>query len=178
MKYFTPELYMRLQDFSSDEVMNAADAAWEQARQRYHRLLKRIWPRLPSGMRFLQENFYLHDADVLSMGREGHTFVMVLRLDVPPKDLLILNYHLTEDAVINTSTLLGRDSSGPVQWMHDEAGLVRGSHSCCTHAILLSNGWEVVLRLSDVQGMRVQTVYPAPETILVPVAASVVPQPA
>lgn len=176
MKYFTPELYQRLQDFSSNEAMDVADAAWEQARKRYQRLLKRIWPKLPLGLRSLQENYYLHDADVLSIGREGCTFLMVLRLEVPPKDLLVLTYKLIEDAVIHTAGLPGHRSSGPVQWMYDEVGLVRSAHPNCVHSILLSNGWEAVLRLSDVQVARVQTVYPVPGTILVPVSSSVVPQ--
>ena len=30
MKYFTPERYIALQDFSSDDAMDAADAEWDQ----------------------------------------------------------------------------------------------------------------------------------------------------
>jgi len=35
VNYFTPERYAALQDFSGDEAMNAADAAWEEAGDRY-----------------------------------------------------------------------------------------------------------------------------------------------
>ena len=46
MKYLTPELYLRLQ--LPDQVeMDAADAAWDKAVQRYDRRLKAIWPELP-----------------------------------------------------------------------------------------------------------------------------------
>jgi hypothetical protein len=173
MKYFTPELYSRLQDMSSDKAMDAADAAWEQARQRYHRSLKRLMRAMPRGLAFLLENFYLHDADVLSMGQEGKQFVIVLRLDVPPRELLVLNYRLTAKALINTTALPFREGCHPVQWMYDEVGLVRGKKGPFMHSLLLSNGWEVVLRLSDIDVFRGQTVYPVPGTNLVPVPAAV-----
>lgn len=178
MKYFTPELTKRLQDFSSDAAMDRADAAWDKAAQRYRRHLKRILPELPRGCRFLLENFYLHDADVLSMGQRGQTFLVTLRLDVPPKELLILNYHLIEQAAINMAALDPKSEGGPVQWMYDEVDFVRGKKQGCTHSILLSNGWVVDLRLGDVRVVRAQTLYPVPGTALVPVASSAISQPA
>jgi hypothetical protein len=125
MKYFTPELYIRLQD-DTEEGMDAADASWEQARARYQRRLRQIHPRLPKGLHELLENHYLHDAEVLSMGRRGHTFVIGLRLDTPPRELLILNYRLTEEPIINKEALPAAYRSGHVEWMYDEVGLARG----------------------------------------------------
>src|SRR5207244_827640 len=75
MKYFTPDLYQRLQDFSSDAAMDAAEAAWEGVRRRYQRYLRRLFPTLPRGLKGLLEKFYLHDAEVLSMGEHDKTFV-------------------------------------------------------------------------------------------------------
>jgi hypothetical protein len=164
MKYFTPELYARLQDFRSDEAMDAADAAWEKATQRYRRHLRRIWPELPETLRSLLDNVYLHDADVLSMGEQGETFLIVLRLDVPPNELLILKYTLAERAVIRTAAFSTANHAGPMQWMYDEVGLLRGKKAGCTHSILFSNGWEVELRLRGLEVVRAQTVYPLPVT--------------
>jgi hypothetical protein len=176
MRYFTPELYLRLQDFSSDKAMGAADRAWDEAVRRYRRLLRRVLPELPRGLRSLVEDFYLHDAEVLSMGRKGQTFVMVLRLDVPPRELLVLTYRLTGEAVINAAAFAPQGDSGPAQWMYDEVVPVRGNSPHWSHSILLSNGWEVRLRVSDVEVVRTDTVYPAPGTILVPVSTSAVSQ--
>jgi hypothetical protein len=172
MKYFTPELYIRLQD-DTEEGMDAADASWEQARARYQRRLRQVRLQLPKGLRGLLENYYLHDAEVLSMGRQGHTFVIGLRLDTPPRGLLILNYRLTEEPVINREALPPAYRSGHVEWMYDEVGLARRGKKGATHSILFSNGWEVQLCLRDVQVIPTQTLFPAPGTMLVPVPSAV-----
>jgi hypothetical protein len=170
MKYFTPELHLRLQDFSSDEAMDAAESAWEKARRRYQRALQGSLPRLPKNLRELVESYYLHDADVLGMGKLGQTFVMVLRLDAPPKELLVLNYQLVKSAAINQTAWVSPKASGPVQWLYDEVGVAGGPFPHYTHSILLSNGWEVTLHLSDLRLVRVDAVYPLPGTMLIPVS--------
>lgn len=43
MKYFTPELYTRLQDRERD-AMDAADAAWSDVAERYDSYLQTILP--------------------------------------------------------------------------------------------------------------------------------------
>jgi hypothetical protein len=176
MKYFTPELYLALQDFSSDEAMDTADANWEAAAKRYRRTLRRLLPSLPRGLRSLVEDFYLHDADVLGMGRHGKTFVMVVRLEVPPRELLVLNYRLTAEVVIQEHTGDPGERNGPVQWLYDEVGAVPGKSGCWSHSILLTNGWEVQLRLSDVAIVRTESVYPGPETRLMPIPIAIAPR--
>jgi hypothetical protein len=173
MKYFTPGLYRRLQDCSSDDAMGAADAAWETAAQRYKRMLRRVRTLFPKGLRSLVEDFYLHDAEVLSMEQEGKTFVIVLRLDTPPRELLVLTYQLLEEAIVNTDALPSRGDLEPVQWMYDEVCAARGKGIGWVHSILLSNGWEIQLRLSNVEVTRAQALYPIPGTILVPISATV-----
>lgn len=173
MKFFTPELYERLQDFSSDTAMDAAEAAWDRARVRYQRHLARIKSSLPKELRHLLEKFYLHDAEVLSIGGQSNAFFIVLRLDVPPHEMLVLTYQLLKEAVIDPQALRGREGSGRVLWMYDEVGLVRGKRGGFSHSILLSNGWEVRLRVSDLHLMRTRALYPVPGTSLAPVAAKV-----
>jgi hypothetical protein len=172
MKYFTPERYLALQDFRSDEAMDAADAAWEAAAHRYRRVLKRLQPSLPKGLRSLVSDFYLHDADVLGMGREGQTFVLVLRLEAPPRELLIVTYRLTAEAVIKEHAFPAECGGGPVQWMYDEVGAVPGKSGWWSHSILLSNGWELQLRLAEVDIVRTEAVYPGPGILLVPVSTA------
>jgi hypothetical protein len=178
MKYFTPERYLALQDFRSDEAMDAAGAAWEATAQRYRHQLKRLLPSLPKGLHSLVSDFYCHDATVLSLGRAEQTFVMVLRLEVPPQELLVVTYRLTEEAVIKSHAFPAERSAGPVQWMYDEVGAVPGKSGCWSHSILLSNGWEVQLRLSDVGVVRAETVYPGPETMPGQVATAAISRPA
>jgi hypothetical protein len=72
---------------------------------RHANQLEAITDRLPTSLRCLWNDFYLHDAEVLAMGRQGETFVIVLRLDVPPRELLILNYQLVEEPIINPEAL-------------------------------------------------------------------------
>lgn len=59
MKYFTPELYARLQDDTSDAAMDGAEAAWDRVREGYRRPLKRVLPNLAQGLRLLVQDYYL-----------------------------------------------------------------------------------------------------------------------
>lgn len=156
MKFFTLELMERLASLD-DAVADAADAEWEDAVTRHEEQLQAIRPHLPPSLCYLWDNFYLHDADVLSLGRQGQTFVIVLRLEVPPRELLILNYQLAEEPLINPEALPLEGRGSPVQWMYDELGLLPDQTEVSTHTILFSNGWEVQLRLRDVQVIAAQT---------------------
>src|SRR5437868_1132835 len=148
MKFFTPELIERLG--SLDDVdADAADAEWENAIDRHENQLEAIRDRLPASLRYARDSFYFHDADVLAMGRQGQAFVIVLRLDVPPRDLVILNYQLVEEPLINREALPPDHRCNYMQWMYDEIGWVSGEKQYATHSILFSNGWEVELHLRD-----------------------------
>jgi hypothetical protein len=159
MKFFTPELYTRLQASGPDE-MDAADAAWEQAADRYDQRLRTIRPALPDSLRHLLEDYYLHDADVLTMGREGHTFVMALQLETPPRKLLIITYTLAGEPIIEPASLPPEHCSPRVQWLCDEIDLVDGEKPHFTHDILLSNGWHVQLSFRDVHVVEAQALLP------------------
>src|SRR5437867_2595971 len=120
MKYFTPERYVALQDFSSDVAMDAADAIWEGAVDQYEAHLQALRPRLPTSLRQLLDGYYLHDADVLSMGRPGNDFVIALQLDTPPNDLLTISYVLTAEPVIDADALPPAHRSPRPLWLYDE----------------------------------------------------------
>jgi hypothetical protein len=167
MKYFTRELIERFGS-PDDDTANAADAEWEDAVDRHENQLEAIRERLPTSLRYLWDNFYLHDADVLAMGWHGQTFVVVLRLDVPPKDLVILNYQLVEEPLINTEALPPEACCNYMQWMYDEIGWVEGEKTYATHSILFCNGWEVELHLRDLEVTAAQTLVPVPTTPSLP----------
>lgn len=149
MKYFTPELYMRMQSTDEAEIV-AVDAEWEHAGALYERRLKKIHSELPRAVRQLLNDLYLHDADVIDLGREGDLFVFVLRLDAAPRPLVVLKYRLVDEPVIDTAALPEQYCSKHVEWMYDEINVVsRKRHF--THEILLSNGWEIRLRFRELQ---------------------------
>jgi hypothetical protein len=173
MKYFTPELIERLGS-SDDAIADAAQAEWEDAVDRHEAQLQAIRPHLPPALAHLWDNYHLHDADVLAMGRQGCSLLIVLRLDVPPRDLLVLNYELAEDPKIDPDHLPAEARCPLPQWLYDEIGWVPGSPGYATHTVLFSNGWQIELHLRDLQVMPVQPLLPdssAPVVTPVPQSA-------
>ncbi len=175
MKYFTPELYLRLQDTSSDEVMDAADEAWEKVAEKYRRYLKRIFKRLPKGLRRLLDDYYLHDARILCLGQRGRNFLIALRLDTTPHELLFLNYRLTRPAQVRKQVLPPEHATQTPEWMYDEVGLARGGLGY-TQAILLSNGWEIHFTFQDVKVIATDSCLPERDGALSGVPATLMPK--
>ena len=167
MKFFTPELIAQLNS-TDDAVADAADAAWDAAVDRHDDQLQALRPQLPAGLLSLLEGYFLHDASVLSMGQQGQTFVLVLRLDVPPHELLILTYQLAAEPRINREALYPETRCNYIQWLYDEVSWTAGDPGYATHNILFSNGWEVELHLRDVQVTAAQTLIPVPTSPPVP----------
>lgn len=171
MKYFTPDRYIRLQD-REPAAMDAADTAWSDAAERYDSYLQMIVPELPPAVRQLLEGYYLHDAEVLSAGRQGDTFVFLLQLDVPPNDLLSITYTLTAEPRIDRSALPAEHCSSRMTWQYEElevCGQGEGRHY--QHAILFSNGWEIQVPFRDVRLATVQPIYPCPrQGVLAPIS--------
>src|SRR5947209_5293713 len=89
MKYFTPARHLALQDFSSDEAMDAAYEAWEAEVERYEAYLQTIRVDLPAEVLRLLEGYYLHDARVLSMG--------LPRVQAAGGDVGVSAHHLMRD---------------------------------------------------------------------------------
>jgi hypothetical protein len=160
MKYFTSDLLERLGSLDH-AIADAAHDEWEEAVNRHAANLQLIRSELPASVGYLWDNFYLHDAEVLNMARRGQTFIIVLRLGTPPRDLLILSYELTEEPIINTAALPAQQCSNPIAWMYDEIDLIQDERKMCVHSILFSNGWEVQLRFRDLQVIAAQTLLSA-----------------
>ncbi len=164
MKYFTPERYVALQDFSNDEAMNAADAVWEEASEQYAAYLDTVRAQFPAGLRQIDESYYLHDSIVRGMGRRGPFFVMILQLDTPPQSILTITYDLVEDPIIVEDALPPAlcGTGSIVGWQYNEIELVSSDPSTWRESLLLGNGWEVSLHFRDVQVEEVEAVLPAP----------------
>lgn len=157
MRYFTPARYLALQDFSSDEAMNAADAAWEAAVDEYEASLDTIRPTLPDNLRQLV-GWYLHDSAVVSMAKRDGRFDVTLQLEPPPRDLLTISYDLVGEAVIDEKALTQPGRRRPL-WMYEELSAIPAGYQ---HSILLSNGWELTVPFADVQLTRSAAVFPVP----------------
>jgi hypothetical protein len=167
MKYFTPERYLAFGDFDNT-AMDAADADWENAIDRYEAYLQTIRPDMPEPVRQLEDGFCFHDARVLSMGRRDETFLISLQLDTPPNELVTITYTLAGAPVISKEPFAdGKDTPFP-WWLYEEieqVGTGDGKHF--VYSILFSNGWEITLAFRDVQVSLAEPVYPLPGTVFV-----------
>ncbi|HKI30779.1 MAG TPA: hypothetical protein VKA46_02725 [Gemmataceae bacterium] len=173
MKYFTPKLFVRLQDVHDE----AAIHDWERAARKYASSLTDVLPHLPTSLRQVLKEWPLHDADVLSMTRLKDTLSITLRPELSG-ELLVLSYTLIEAPTFNRAALPREHCTEQVLWLYDELGfeLVSGPPSwltaadrergdgratVCTHRILLSNGWEVALKFRKFKLSRPETFIPS-----------------
>src|SRR5262249_23781502 len=136
MKYFTRQRYIAMQD-SDDEAVRRSDEDWEAAVDRYDAYLRSIRPQLPEAVRPLVDGFYLHDASVLSVGQRGDRFVITLRLDVPPNEVLTIVYHLAGPPQMRKERFpRGAEEGAPI-WLYEELDLVgEGAGAHYVHRIL------------------------------------------
>jgi hypothetical protein len=171
MKYFTRDLIERYG--SPDEaVANAADAEWEAVLERYEQGLRSIEAELPEHIRQFTR-LLLHDAVVWSIARQGDKLLMVLRKDIPPRDVVLLTYTLIEEPVIDREALSPEYRGQVMDFRYDEFELIREkARQTYAQSILFGNGWEIRLRFSDVQVSLAEPVYPLPGTVVVPSIAS------
>ena len=156
MKYFTVELLNRLRSDNEDESALCHDD-WEMALKRYRQREQRIKPAMPKSVgRFVDTHLCLHDARLLSMGRQDDTLVMVLEMEPPSRELVILTFTLDGAFHISEETLKGKSIAGIITWMYEEWNIDR-RRRCC-FSVLLCNGWMVDLAFRDFHYLFVQQV--------------------
>ena len=174
MKYFTPERFLKLQNFASEQAFRAATSEWEQAASAYEAHLREIGPVLPSGVRRFVELGSFHDAHVLAMWQAQTRLTIVLRRDGEASKACVLTYSLIGAPSINPSVLPEAYRSGEALWLYDEMGVDRNTASdsasatgrpkpgatVFTHDILLSNGWEVRLGFRRLEVARPTALIP------------------
>ncbi len=163
MKYFTPDLIARGQSHDS-RVLNEVEALWDERCAHYNAYLASIRDELSPGLRHIEDNYYLHDAVVGSMGYRADQFVIVLQLDTPPRSLLTFTYHLVQPPQIDPHVLpeVARSPGNIVEWHYDEIEKVPGKPPTWRQSILLSNGWEIVIHFRDVKVSEMQALLPTP----------------
>lgn len=161
MRYFTPDLIDRFGS-SDSAVANAADEEWEALNEQYESYLRQIEPHLPVHVRAFND-LLLHDARVYSVARQGDHLLLVLHKDIPPRDLVVLRYTLTEEPYINREALSAPHRSPVMDFLYDEFELIHGGERPeYAQAILFGNGWEMRLRFRDVEVIRAEPLYPVP----------------
>ena len=101
MKYFTPELFARFQS-ADDSVADRADAEWEKATQDYQKHWTKIKKLFPESVRrFEQADVRVHDADVLSVARQGSDLILIVQEEPPASNLIILTFVLAGEPAID-----------------------------------------------------------------------------
>jgi hypothetical protein len=170
MKYFTPELFVKYQEYENEQAFLNASEAWEQAAQGYEAHLKEIAPLLADGALEFVSLGSLHDASVLGMWHTPTQLTIVLQEERRANQLLILTYSLVDPPYLDPAALPEKYRSPQADWLYDEIDVERGTlfdvtariqlkstqqspnpgeqprATVYTHAILLSNGWELRLR--------------------------------
>jgi hypothetical protein len=162
MKYFTQDLIVRGQGV--DKVSKEVEDLWDENCARYVAYLDSVRDRLPPGLRQRINGYYLHDAVIQGMGRQDHSFVIIVQLDTPPQSIISFTYDLVSEPVLQKDTLPPdlRGTGAIVDWQYDEIEMVPGDPPTWRQAILFSNGWELVLHFRDVHVQEVQAIIPAP----------------
>lgn len=162
MKFFTPELVARGQVEDHDRL-DRHEEEWDRVCEDYEAYLQTVLPRMPPGLKHLVEGYYLHDARVLSLGRRGPTFVLVVQLDTPPQSILTCTYELLSEPNIQAEALPpdARFGWDPPLWLYNEIEQVESEPGGWRENLLLSNGWEVALHFREVTVEEFDAILPA-----------------
>jgi hypothetical protein len=152
MKFFTPELFVRLNSDNDDEI-DQAEADWEAARKKYQKHFKRIEAKLPRPLVKLCNAVPLHDAVVErprhlawtvyendDRGEHSWTILSVRQPDAA-YDLVYLDP--VEPSQLNRLVDSPVFTEENVIWLYDEVSYQRG---ICMHEILFSNGVVLTIR--------------------------------
>ncbi|HTU17710.1 MAG TPA: DUF4085 family protein [Gemmataceae bacterium] len=160
MKFFTRDLYRRCR--STDEaVLNVACEEWEQANEAYEQHLSAIEAEFPPHIHEFA-TLLLHDAKVQSIARQGNQLILVLHKDIPPRDLVILNYELAGEPAVEPFADAPTDWSRPTTFQLDELDIERdGKSHLYSQSIVFGNGWLMRLRFRDMHMTVAQSMYPA-----------------
>src|SRR5205807_2252501 len=123
---------------------------WESALDAYDRHLLAMAGRVPAHIGQFQE-LLLHDALLLSIGRQGNRLIMVLRQDIPPRDLVIVSYELEGEPVLEKFSRNARDWSRPTDFNFDEFDIIdQNAQTLYLQEIVFGNGWLLRLQFRDV----------------------------
>ena len=157
MKYFTQELYMRMQNPRDQEACDE----WDRRVNSYEAELDRLMPALPESVKQFVTKINLHDANIRSMGLADSKLTLTIALEPPSTRMVTLTYTLTEPPKILRETYDAGFCTPYAEWVYDEIGREDMSGSL-THQILLSNGWEVRLKFRALEIAWSEALLPVP----------------
>jgi hypothetical protein len=159
MKYFTRDLYRHCHS-TEEAALNSACEEWEQANEAYEQHLAALEPEFPPHLHELVD-LLLHDAKVRSIAQQGNQLILVLHKDIPPQDLVIFNYDLEGEPVVESFVDAPADWSRPTTFQFDELDVeCAGDNKIYRQSIVFGNGWLMRLRFRDVQVTVAKSIYP------------------
>ncbi|HEV2945955.1 MAG TPA: DUF4085 family protein [Gemmataceae bacterium] len=168
MKRFTPELLFKFGS-EDDQVANSASAEWDKTHQAYVEHLDSIQQKLPKSVQMLLNDYCLHDAKVVSMGRDERLFSILLQLAEPgDKGVLgiLLTYKLVSQPRFKRHASLA-DEGVPLEWLYDELDLLddgddpwkEETFQIFTHSILFTAGRELQLDFYELELQEYQKLF-------------------
>src|SRR5207244_1311307 len=100
----------------------------------------------------------LHDAALQVLARDENRLLMVLKKDVPPRDVIVLSYDLDDLPVLVPFEKQPREWQKPTRFDFDEFDqLQERDQTVYLQSIVFANGWELRLRFRD---LRMTTAVP------------------
>lgn len=157
MKYFTPERLLALGQLDDERAFLAAHEEWERALTDHKAHWQGIRGRLPTALRRLREAVPLHDARVLDVVEaKGGRVTITLQPQGSAGHRIVLTYAVVEPPRIDREALPDALRSEPLTWLYDEVDVepTGGPEPVFAHTLLLSNGWEMLLRFRTVTVTR------------------------
>ena len=187
MKYFTPQLYIKLQECQDESAFRAVNAERERMVQEYRVRLHEISAGQWDGPRRLLTLGILHDAEVVDVWTGNSRLTIILRVK-NTSDLLSLAYSLVEPPWTDRTAIPEEHRAASTLWLYDEIDqdretfynverriqgkmtdalfpttLEKGWKPIFLHAILLSNGCEIRLRFRQVKITRMRSLFKSAE---------------
>ena len=160
MRFFTPELLMRLNS-KDGEVVDRAMQTWEEAIVAYNQSLPHVLSELPPQSRAIA-TLSLHDWKLVMIkspsgatpGLRHHSMFLALEFR---NDLAVISYALTDKLRRIDSpedwSLAGNKS---VYWLYDELDLNGVSPGTFVHSILFSDGTTLVIPFSALEVAQIK----------------------
>ena len=91
---------------------------------------------------------------------------MILRKDIPPRDLVLLTYMLAGEPVIDPEALSPSERSPVMDFLYDEFEMSEeNGRQRYEQSILFGNGWELRLSFRDVRVTLAEPLFPPPGSI-------------
>ncbi len=147
MRYFTPELFLRLNSSDSKTVDDAMEQ-WDKAILAYQKSLRKLQREWPSQLESIAD-LSLHDWNLVTLksNPSGRADSAVLGLK-QNKEMVFLYYTLTRKLRTVDAPAGWSPSKARVHWLYDE---LQASGDDLTHNILLSDGTTLVIPFSSCQ---------------------------